>query len=60
MPKASAIEAIVEAVPIVLHDPGLRDIEASASTNSSFVIVPAFTASENFHRCVPEPTRSFL
>ena len=58
MPSASAIEAMVEAVPMVLQEPGLRDIEASASTNSSCVMVPALTASENFHRWVPEPTRS--
>ena len=50
MPKASAIEAMVDAVPIVLHDPGERLIEASASTNSSLVMVPALTASENFQR----------
>ena len=60
MPKASAIEAMVDAVPIVLHDPGERLIEASASTNSSLVMVPALTASENFQRWVPDPTRSFL
>ena len=47
-----------EAVPMVLQDPGLRLIDASASTNSSAVISPAFTASENFHRWVPDPTRS--
>ncbi len=50
--------AMVLAVPIVLHEPGERDIDASASTNSSAVISPAFTASLNFHRWVPEPTRS--
>ena len=58
MPSASAIEAMVLAVPIVLQVPDDRLIEASASRNSSCVISPAFTASENFHRCVPEPTRS--
>jgi hypothetical protein len=60
MPSASAMLAMVEAVPIVLHEPAERLIEASASANSSTVMVPAFTASENFHRCVPEPTRSPL
>ena len=58
MPKASAIEAIVLAVPIVLQVPEERDIDASASRKSSWLISPAFTASENFHRCVPDPTRS--
>ena len=58
MPSASAMLAMVDAVPIVLHDPALRDIDASASANSAIVISPAFTASENFHRCVPDPTRS--
>ena len=58
MPSASAMDAIVEAVPMVLQVPEDRDIDASASRNSSCVISPAFTASENFHRCVPDPTRS--
>ena len=58
MPSASAMEAMVEAVPIVLQVPVERLIEASASRNSACVISPAFTISENFHRCVPEPTRS--
>ena len=58
MPSASAIDAMVLAVPIVLHEPGERDIDASASTNSSAVISPAFTASEKRQRCVPEPTFS--
>ncbi len=58
MPSASAMEAMVEAVPIVLQVPEERLIDASASRNSSCVISPAFTISENFHRCVPEPTRS--
>ena len=58
MPSASAMEAMVEAVPMVLQVPDERLIEASASRNSACVISPAFTISENFHRCVPEPTRS--
>ena len=58
MPRASAMLAMVEAVPIVLQVPDERLIEASASRNSACVISPAFTASENFHRWVPEPTRS--
>ena len=58
MPIASAMEAMLEAVPMVLQLPGERDMEASASRKSSAVISPAFTASENFQRWVPEPTRS--
>ena len=58
MPSASTMLAMVLAVPIVLQEPGERLIDASASTNSAAVISPAFTASENFHRCVPDPIRS--
>ena len=58
MPSASAMLFIESAVPMVLQVPEERLIEASASRNSSCVISPAFTISENFHRCVPEPTRS--
>ena len=58
MPSAPAMLAMVLAVPMVLQAPALRLIEASASTNSTAVIAPAFTVSENFHRCVPDPTRS--
>ena len=58
IPNASAMLAIVLAVPIVLHDPGDRLIDASASRKSACDISPAFTASLNFHRCVPDPTRS--
>ena len=58
MPSASAIDAIDDAVPIVLQVPEERDMDCSASRNSSCVISPAFTISENFQRCVPEPTRS--
>ena len=58
MPSASAMLAMVDAVPIVLQVPVERDMEASASRNSACVISPAFTASENFHRWVPDPTLS--
>ncbi len=57
MPSASAIEAMVEAVPIVscsCRPSG--SCAASASRNSSSVISPAFTISENFPDGVPEPT----
>ena len=58
MPSASAMLAIVEAVPMVLHEPGERLIAASASRKSSRLIVPAFTASDICQSAVPEPTRS--
>ena len=55
MPSASAMLAIVEAVPIVMQCPGLRLIPASASMNSSCDISPDLTISENFQTLVPEP-----
>ena len=58
MPSASVMLAIVEAVPMVLHEPGERLIAASASRKSSRLIVPAFTASDICQSAVPEPTRS--
>ncbi len=58
MPSASAMLAMVEAVPMVLHVPEERHMDCSASRNSSWRSLPARTASENFHRWVPEPTRS--
>ena len=50
--------AMVEAVPMVLQEPGERLIAASASRKSACDIVPAFTASDNCQSAVPEPTRS--
>src|ERR1041384_1234026 len=41
MPSASAIEAIVEAVPITMQWPDERDMQDSASQNSSSEIWPA-------------------
>ena len=55
MPIASTSDAIVLAVPIVIHTPLLRDIPDSAFMKSCKVISPARTASENFHTSVPEP-----
>src|SRR5258708_6661669 len=54
-PSASTIDAIVEAVPIVIQWPALRDMQASASENSHIVICPARTASENCQTLVPDP-----
>ena len=55
MPSDSTIDAIVDAVPIVMQWPAERDMQASASGSSAIVIVPIFRASVNFQVCVPEP-----
>ena len=54
-PSASTIEAMVEAVPMVMQWPGERDMEASASWNSLTDICPARTSSENCQTEVPDP-----
>ena len=58
MPSASTIEAIVEAVPMVMQVPAERDMPPSASMKSASVISPARTISENFQTWVPEPMSS--
>ena len=55
IPIASTIEAIVEAVPMVMHTPLERLIPVSASINSFKLKSPARTDSENFQTSVPEP-----
>ena len=55
VPSASAMQAIVDAVPIVLQVPAERDIPASAARNSLSFSVPALTCSDNCHTAVPEP-----
>ena len=55
MPIASTSDAMVEAVPIVMHTPLDRDMPDSAAMKSFSVISPARTASENFQTSVPEP-----
>src|SRR5471030_876392 len=55
MPSASTIDAIVEAVPIVMQCPRERFMHDSASVNSSYVMVPARTSSDICHTPVPEP-----
>ena len=47
--------AMVDAVPMVMQWPGLRDMPLSASMKSCSVISPAFTASANLKTSVPEP-----
>ena len=54
-PSASTIEAMVEAVPMVMQWPELRFIAASASWNSSIVISPARSCSLIEMMLVPEP-----
>ena len=54
-PSASTIEAIVEAVPIVMQCPCERCMHDSASWNSSCVILPARRSSDIDHTLVPEP-----
>ena len=54
-PSASAIDAIVEAVPITLHVPVERDMHDSACMNSFRLIAPALTSSLKRQTSVPEP-----
>ena len=56
MPSASAIDAIVDAVPIVMQCPLDRAMQPSAKTHSSCVIRPATRSSSNRQTAVPEPT----
>ncbi len=58
IPSASTIEAIVEAVPMVMQWPEERDIAASAWARSSMVISPVFSRSVKIQVCVPDPTSS--
>src|SRR5471030_3467684 len=55
VPSASAMQAIVEAVPMVLQVPAERDMPDSADINWCIVISPALTCSCNCHTAVPEP-----
>ena len=56
MPSASAMDAIVDAVPIVMQCPLERAMQPSAKKHSSSVIRPARISASNFHTCVPDPT----
>jgi hypothetical protein len=55
MPSASAIQAIVDAVPIVMQWPRLRDMHPSASARSAAVIRPARASSVKRQTSVPDP-----
>ena len=54
-PSASIMEAMVEAVPIVMQWPCERCMHDSASWNSSSVILPARRSSDIDQVLVPEP-----
>jgi hypothetical protein len=54
-PSDSTIDAIVEAVPIVMQWPCERCMHDSASWNSSTVILPARRSSDIDQTLVPEP-----
>ena len=56
MPSASATNAMVEAVPLVLQCPLLRIIEDSEATKSASDNSPARTSSESRHTSVPQPS----
>ncbi len=56
MPSASHRLAMVEAVPMVMQEPALRDIAASAAMNSAMDMVPAATACLKRITSVPEPS----
>src|SRR3954453_7274100 len=54
-PSDSAIDAIVDAVPMTLHVPDERDMHDSACMNSFTLIMPARTSSLKRHTSVPDP-----
>ena len=56
MPRASAIDAIVDAVPIVMQCPLERAMQPSAKAHSCSVMRPARRSSSQRHTAVPEPT----
>jgi hypothetical protein len=58
MPSASAIEAIVDAVPITMQCPEERDMHDSASHSSSSVMRSARRSDQSRHTSVPEPSSS--
>ena len=56
MPRVSARQAIVDAVPMVMQWPQDLAMPLSAITHSACVIRPAASSASNFQTCVPEPT----
>src|SRR3954452_18208306 len=60
MPSASVREFMVVAVPMVLQKPGEGAEEATSSTYSSWLILPAASSFLACHLMVPEPVRWLL
>ena len=58
MPSVSAIEAMVEAVPITMQCPAERERHASISQNSSSLSRPARRSAQKRQLSVPEPMSS--
>ena len=58
MPRASAIDAIVDAVPITVQWPALREMQPSTSAHCSSPMRPARTCSNKRRPSVPEPSGS--
>ncbi len=56
MPSASAMLAIVDAVPITMHDPAERQIASSMAVYSSASIVPARSSAVYFPQSVQAPS----
>src|SRR6185503_2769757 len=60
IPSASTMLVIVEAVPMVMQWPALRDRQLSISQNSSSLMRPARNSSQKCHTSDPEPISRFL
>ncbi len=58
IPSASVIDAIVEAVPIVMHVPGEREMPSSTWRIAHESRLPALYSAQYFHTSVPLPRRS--
>ena len=58
MPSDSAIDAIVDAVPMTVQWPALREMHPSTSAHCSSPIRPARNASKSLRPSVPEPIGS--
>ena len=56
MPRASAIDAIVEAVPMTVQWPALREMQPSTSAHCSSPMRPARRSSKSLRPSVPDPS----
>ena len=54
-PRASAMQAIVDAVPMVMHVPAERAMQFSISVQSPSHRLPAHLSAQYFHASVPLP-----